>query len=129
MIAKEIKATFRGANLIVKFPNVGQILDMESLKLALTGNRYGAMSASGVKSMFFALDLVDAISFISIMCPQLKNIVTVNNYLDLSADESNELISFYKDQIFPWYSEVQKQLYSLGNGEATEQQKSTEEGD
>ena len=50
---------------IAKFPNVGQMLDMESLKQALTNNRYGVMAASGIRSMYKALStqLMQSLSY------------------------------------------------------------------
>lgn len=57
----EVKAVeFRGAKLNVKFPNVGEMIDIENLKTAYSGGRYGVMLASGVKSMIYAVDVIDA---------------------------------------------------------------------
>lgn len=102
---------FRGEKLIVKFPNVGQLLDMESMKQSLTSNRYGTMATSGVKSMYFALDLVDAIVFIQVLCPKVKRMLEIDNYTLMSPLAAKELIKFYKEEILPWYSEVSKELY------------------
>ena len=50
-IERQKKFTINGATFIAKFPNVGQLIDLESFKQALTSNRYGQMAASGVASM------------------------------------------------------------------------------
>ena len=46
MIEREKKFKVGERTFVVKFPNVGQIIDMESLKQALTNNRYGQMAAN-----------------------------------------------------------------------------------
>jgi len=111
MIEKEHACIFKGEKLIVKFPNVGQLLDMESMKLALTNNRYGSMSASGIKSMYLALDLVDAIVFIQVLCPKVKRMLELEDYTKMDPLDAKELIGFYKQQLLPWYESVSKELY------------------
>ena len=127
-IEKEHVATFKGEKLIVKFPNVGQLLDMEAMKLALTNNRYGSMSASGIKSMYLALDLVDAIVFIQVLCPKIKRMLEVTNYTDMEPMAAKELVEFYKNEIVPWYSGVSKELYLSSEPDAAPTTDDTTEG-
>ena len=54
------KFTIGSKSFVAKFPNVGQIIDIDSMKQALSSNRYGNMAASGVVSAYFALDLISA---------------------------------------------------------------------
>lgn len=115
MIEREHAFNFKGEKLTAKFPNVGQLIDMESLKQGLTANRYGTMAASGVKSMYFALDLVDAIVFLQVMCPRVGRIMEVKNFTEMNPIDAKELITVYKEQILPWYSEVLNELYSIDN--------------
>lgn len=110
MIEREKSFVLKGVKLTAKFPNVGQLIDMESLKVALTGGRYGALSASGCKSMYVALDLVDAISFFSILVPQVKNMFS-KELTSLTTEEGKELVDIFKKDIRPWYNEIEKQLY------------------
>jgi len=110
-IERDHAFNYKGEKIIVKFPNVGQLIDMESMKQALTNNRYGAMAASGAKSMYLALDLVDAISFLQIMCPKIKRMLGGISYTEMSPIGAKELVSLYKEEILPWYSDVSKELY------------------
>ena len=52
MIQRVKKFNIGEKSFTVSFPNVGQIIDVESLKQALTGGRYGVMASSGVASMY-----------------------------------------------------------------------------
>jgi hypothetical protein len=108
---------FESNKITVTFPNVGQMIDMESLKQSLTGNRYGTMSASGVKSMFFALDMVDAIAFFETMCPKIRRILGVKTLAELSPEDMVPVVKAYKQHVAPWYNELLKDLYKIGESD------------
>ena len=74
------KFTIGSKSFVAKFPNVGQIIDIDSMKQALSSNRYGNMAASGVVSAYFALDIIDAISFFMIVCPEVQQYFDIKNY-------------------------------------------------
>lgn len=116
MIEREITVEYNGKKFQVKFPNVGQLIDIESLKNALTGGKYGNFAASGIKSMYFVLDMVDTIAFLTVMCPKIKNIVEENgeeftDYTTLNPETMKGLVKLYKEQILPWYTKIWTQLY------------------
>lgn len=126
MIEREITISYNGKKFQVKFPNVGQLIDIESLKNALTGGKYGSFAASGVKSMYFILDIVDTIAFLTVMCPKLKNFITEEedgiDYTQMKPETVKTLVNVYKEQILPWYSKIMGQLYSSATNDTTEQE-------
>lgn len=95
---------------IAKFPNVGQMLDMESLKQALTNNRYGAMAASKIISMYKALDTVDAIAFLQVCVPEVAKYFSIESYIALSQDKIKVYVDAYNEQIKPWFEQLMKEL-------------------
>lgn len=119
MIEREIVITYNGKKFIVKFPNVGQMMDIESLKVGLTGGKYGTFAASGIKSMYFVLDMVDAISFFSVMCPRLKNFITEEDveidYTQMNPQSLKPLVDIYKTEVAPWYNRIMSELYASTN--------------
>ena len=125
MIEREITVEYNGKKFQVKFPNVGQMIDIESLKNGLTGGKYGSFAASGVKSMYFILDMVDTIAFLTVMCPKLKNFITEEedgiDYTQMKPETVKTLVTVYKEQILPWYSKIMGQLYSSATNDTTEQ--------
>ena len=127
MIEREIAITYNDKKFIVKFPNVGQLMDIESLKMALTGGKYGTFAASGIKSMYFVLDMVDAISFFSVMCPRLKNFITQEDvdvdYTQMKPESVKPLVDIYKKEVMPWYNKIMTNLYASIN-EAIEESES-----
>ena len=107
---------------IAKFPNVGQIIDLESLKQALTSNRYGQMASSGIASMYNALDLVDAIAFFQVVVPEVAKYYDIRNYTLLQVDKIKELLDAYQTDIKPWYDKTMLELrgISTDDGGTTE---------
>lgn len=125
MIEREITISYNDKKFQVKFPNVGQLIDIESLKNALTRGKYGSFAASGVKSMYFILDIVDTIAFLTVMCPKLKNFITEEDgidYTQMKPETVKTLVTVYKEQILPWYSKIMGQLYSSATNDTTEQE-------
>lgn len=124
MIEREITISYNDKKFQVKFPNVGQLIDIESLKNSLTMGKYGQFAASGVKSMYFILDVVDTIAFMTVMCPKLKNFITDEDsdkdYTQMKPETVKELVMVYKKQILPWYSNILKFLYNT-NEDVAEQ--------
>lgn len=104
-----------------KFPNVGQIIDLESFKQALTSNRYGQMAASGVSSMYNALDIVDAIAFYQIVTPEVGKYYDIKNYATLQLDKISALIKAYNEQIRPWYDDTMNELKGINKNDRTAQ--------
>lgn len=119
--------TFKGEKVTVQFPNVGQMIDMESLKQSLTGNKYGSMSASGVKSMFFALDMVDALCFFEIMCPKIKRIMEIKSFTTLNPEDMKDVVAVYKEHVAPWYNKMLADLYEVGNDDGKAKETNSDE--
>ena len=105
-------------SFIAQFPNVGQIIDIDSMKQALSSNRYGVMAASGVQSAYFALDLIDAISFFTIACPEVGKHFDIENYASMQIDEINDILKAYTGDIRPWYEETMKELRGLSGNKS-----------
>ena len=100
---------------VVKFPNVGQIIEIESLKQALTNNKYGAMAQSGIVSMYYALDFVDAIAFLKICAPDVGRYYNIDDFTSVSPEIMEQFVKVYKEDIYPWYNGVMNELRNVMN--------------
>ena len=107
------KITIGEKSFIVNFPNVGQMIDIESMKQSLTGNRYGSMASSGIASMYLALDIVDTIAFLTICVPDIAKYYNITDYSSLSSDKINTYVTVYKEQILPWYNKILMELRGI----------------
>ena len=113
MIERSKKVTIGEKSFVVNFPNVGQMIDIESMKQSLTGNRYGSMASSGIASMYMALDVVDTISFLTICVPDIAKYYNIQDYTTLPADKMNQYVKLYKDEILPWYNKILMELRGI----------------
>lgn len=110
MIERQKKFSIGDKTFIVNFPNVGQLIDLESLKQALTNNRYGVMAASGVASMYYVLDIVDAVAFFQVCVPAVAKYYNVKNYTSLSPENVKNFVDAYQNQIKPWFDKTMLEL-------------------
>lgn len=110
MIERQKKFSIGDKTFIVNFPNVGQLIDLESLKQALTNNRYGVMAASGVASMYYVLDIVDAVAFFQVCVPDVAKYYNVKNYTSLSPENVKDFVDAYQNQIKPWFDKTMLEL-------------------
>lgn len=103
----------------IDFPNVGETIKIERLKMALTTDEFGisqysVMARSGLKTQSDALDLVDAIAHLSVMIPALQNELKVQSYMQLDRFKAKEVVKIFKEQYFPWYIEISESLDKFG---------------
>lgn len=95
---------------MAKFPNVGQIIDIESYKQSLTNGRYGQMAASGIRSQYYALDLIDAIVFFQVVTPEVGKYFDISNYATIPLDKAKKFIEVYQNEIRPWFENTMNEL-------------------
>ena len=106
----EIK--IKGKNYTVNFPNVEQLMEIEAIKMSLTNNKYVDYSMSVLKTHIYLLDMADAISYLSVLIPELKDDLQIKNWKQADPGKLKELISAYKNQFIPWYKDIFDDLYN-----------------
>lgn len=104
MLQKQIVLTIQGFNYTCTFPKVGQIIDIESNKLTFSNNKYPAMVKSNLVGANMALDLIESISYFSVLIPDLIKDLKINNIFDLDLISSREIVKVYKRDFLPWYN-------------------------
>jgi len=110
MLKKSTRVKIENAEYDVKFPTVGQMLDIENMKMSLTDNNYSMLLRSGLKTSFFATELVDAIAHFWILIPELRNDLTVKHYSDLDPFLAKKLVKVFRKQFSPWYDVLMDEL-------------------
>jgi len=104
----------------VQFPNVGQLQDIESFKIAFTGGRYVDMALGGLRTQMYALDLADAIAYLSVLVPELKHDLKVKNWRELDPFVAKQVISDFKNNFLKWYKPIVDDLYNFDLSEVDE---------
>lgn len=120
MIEREKKIVIGEKTFVITFPNVGQIITLEATKQALTDNRYGQMAASGVASMYYALDLVDTIAFFQVCGTEVLKYFDVRNAASVSPDKLEKFVEVYANQVKPWFDKTFAELRGAGDVKKSE---------
>lgn len=87
----------------IKFPNNGQLIEIERNKNRLTGGT-GQNMLMGDAAAVQAFMLSEAISTFTVLIPQLKTDLTVPSLLDLNPYQSKSLIKAY-EKYYRWMEE------------------------
>lgn len=108
--SRTIKITIAPNVYEVKYPNIGQTIDIESRKTALSNGQYGAMIDSNTVSAAKALAFINMASFFSILIPDLQKDLRIDSMLDLNPIEAKPLMDAFNNTFLPWFNEWQKMI-------------------
>lgn len=110
-IEKQVEVKIENKTYTIEFPNVGQVMEIESKKIALGGGVYKGLVQAGTKSATYNLDLIDAISTFTVLIPELRKDLAVENFLDIDLFLGKKIVDAYNKQYYPWYKKIQDFLY------------------
>jgi len=112
-LSKTVKVNIGEQSYEVKYPNIGELLDIETKKAALANNMYGSLSLMNNHNSVYALDLIDMLAYFITLIPKLKdNLQGYNSILELSPIEAKPLLKAYKEEFLPWFEEWDKVINS-----------------
>lgn len=99
---------------LVKYPNVGQQLEIENLKNLLSDGKYSQYAQVGSKTSTQLLDLIDAVSYFHTLIPELKEKLSVKNFTSIDPVFQKKLskafMNFYSNFILKVEEEISKEL-------------------
>ena len=123
-MVKKTLVQVAGNDYEVQFPTVGQLQDIEAMKIALTNGRYVDMVVSGLKTHNFALDSADAIAYFSTLIPELRDDLKLKSWREADALLAKQLIKDYR-VFMKWLKPLLDDLYHFDD----DIEKSAEDGD
>lgn len=132
MIQTSTTVKIDGNEYIVHYPNVGQQLEIENLKHFLTKGRYAEIASSGSKTGTQLLDLIDAISYFTVLIPEIKKkfeklaLVDIDPVLQVRM--SKAFLKFYTNFILKVEAEISKMLEEPEESTTTNERKPTNIG-
>lgn len=106
-LAQSITVKLYGNSYVIKLPNNGQLIDIETMKLRMTGGQHYKLLEGGDQAMQSFL-LTEAIAAISVLVPEVKE-SNKGNLVNLNPIESRELVQVYMKQISPWLLRIQEE--------------------
>ena len=107
---------------IVKFPNVGNIMDIEAMKFSLAKGKYLEMCLSPLKVHNFTLDTIDSISTFAVLIPELKEDLNINDWREMSPLTAKKLMQAYISEFWPWYKPIIEDLYEYAKNDSEQQE-------
>ena len=110
-LVKSVKVNLNGKDYIVGFPNVGQQMEIESLKMSLTNNNYPDMARSGLRIHQYNLDLVDGLAYFSILIPSFRKEMKLESIMDMDAFVGKSMVQAFRKQFQPWYKAFVEELH------------------
>lgn len=112
MQKRQINLVIEQNTYSVKFPTIGQMMDIENMKMALTNGSYADMLRSGLKSSFYNTEMVDTISHFWVLIPELRTDLAVKTYTELDPFLGKKMLKVYRQQFLPWYEVLMTELMS-----------------
>lgn len=97
----------------ITHPTVGQYFAIESQKSILSGGQYGSMLDSSTEIAYNAIELINIVAILKILCPQFTKDLSINvsRIEDIDAIDFKDVRDVYRENIRPWYDNWYK-LYS-----------------
>jgi len=119
-LQKEINIEINGNAYAVKFPNIGQMIDIETKKAVYSGGEYNNLLQSSLVLPNLAASLIDAISTFTVLIPELKTNLTIDNIFELDMADGLKITKAYNEVFSPWYLQWLQELEIVAKPKSTE---------
>lgn len=102
--SREITINIQGKEYTVKFPNTGQLIDIETMKVRLSGDAQKSLLYSSTPAGQQAFVSIEAISTFTVLCPDMIKDLNMDMF-ELSPIDLKPILKEYTDKIHPWFAE------------------------
>lgn len=99
----------QGQTFTLEYPNVGQFIDIKVLETKLSQGTI-AQLAMGTPGQVDALLFITTYAHFIVLCPELMKKLKVDNLLDLSIKDFEEMSKCYLEEIQPWLSGIKEEI-------------------
>ena len=106
---------FKGIKYTIEFPTVGEYIKIETEKLDVSLGKFGNLISSGTVSSYRAIQMIQSISLLTVLCPDLVKNLNVDSFSEIDAKDFIDLIKIYQKEIAPWYNDWFKEFNELLN--------------
>ena len=107
MPADSIQVVVGPNQYTIKRPNVGQIIDIEKMKLRLSGGQHTQMLYGDLQAQQ-AFAFTEMVATFTILLPDLQKHLLVGSLLELEQQQAGQLVQVYEKTVFPWLSALRK---------------------
>lgn len=109
-LQRTIDFNVKGNSYTLTFPTVGQLFQIEAMKVSVTLGTYGEMVKGITITILRTLDFVDMVAYLTILCPNLIKDLKVDSLTKLDIFDAKELVLEYRKQVVPWINKWQETL-------------------
>jgi hypothetical protein len=109
-VSKECIFEAGGNTYTINKPDIGQLLDIQTMKAQITRGNYGQIVRNLDEVGVMSLDIVDMIAVLSSLCPEVITDLKVDNWSKLDPFDILDLYKGYHETVHPWYSKYSKDL-------------------
>jgi hypothetical protein len=103
----------------ISYPNVGQTLEIENLKMILSGNSYGDLVKSSHKTAVELLNLIDGVAYFSVLAEGFKSDFKIEDFTKMEIEQQRQIskgfIPFWKFLV-----NIEKEINNLDSEENTD---------
>jgi hypothetical protein len=105
MVERNVVFKTHGREYIIEFPSVRQFIVIESTKIALASGQYNGMIVSSTMGSVKALDFIDMISVIQVLCPKIMTDLKMVDIGEMDLADAIRLLSDFAEQVVPWINQ------------------------
>jgi hypothetical protein len=110
---KSVKIEIGDKVHVIQFPTVGQLFQIESLKILYSNSTYGDLARSQTKQASYALDLIDALSTFMVLIPDFGKLIGSKGVDSLTQEEAIVFVKAYKKDYLPFFKEINDGVQEL----------------
>ena len=103
--AKSISVEIEGNLYQINYPNNGQLIDIEALKINLSKGTIDGLLFARTAGSQLAYLTVEMIATFTVLIPQLVKDMRVDSFLDLTPLETKGLLKVFQAEYHPWFKE------------------------
>jgi len=104
-LPRSVKVMLQGNEFVINFPNVGEMIDIETKKALYSANQYGAIKDSNTASSGLVLLYIDAIAHFTSLIPDLKELLKIESFFRLDLISMKEVTNQYVKVFRPWFND------------------------
>lgn len=104
-LSRSIEVTINQNVYTIKYPNVGLQMDMDILRMQMSGDKYDALKFSFNPSFQRQALILDAVATFNTLIPQLRKDLTVKSMFELEREQMDVIVKAYEEEFLPWYEE------------------------
>lgn len=106
-------------NYEFSYPNVGQTIEIENMKMLLSGNTYGDLVKSNHKTAIELLNLIDGVAYFSTLNKQFRDDFNVAEFTTMEILKQRQIMTAFV-KFWKWLNEIEQEINKLSSDEPTE---------